>query len=202
VELPVDSDSPDLVVLLSGDGGWAGLVRDVSSVLNQSGFSVVGLDCFKYFWRQRTPDETAADLERIVAHYLAAWHKKKVVLAGYSRGADVLPAVVTRLSESRREGIPLLALVGAAATVRFQPSAFGLLNLPVGGPALPLMPDLEKLRDMRVLCFYGSEERDTICSTMSPTVATCVELPGGHHFGGDFEAIGRRIVAELQASSG
>jgi type IV secretory pathway VirJ component len=200
VELPVQSDSPYLVVLLSGDGGWAGLVRDVSGVLNQSGISVVGFDCLRYFWGRRTPEETAADLERVLAHYLAAWNKKEIVLAGYSRGADVLPAVTSRLPDSRQKDVRLLALIGAATTVQFQPSALGLLNLRLSGAVLPLMPDLVKLRGIRILCFYGSDERNTICSSMDPKLAACVELQGGHHFGGDFETIGRRIAAELGTS--
>jgi type IV secretory pathway VirJ component len=199
VELPVQSDSSDLVVLLSGDGGWAGLVRDVSAALNQNGLSVVGFDCLKYFWGQRTPEQTAADLERVLAHYLASWNKKTVVLAGYSRGADVLPAVIGRLPPERRKQLRLLALIGAATTVQFQPTALGLLDLRLSGTVLPLMPDLQRLRGLRILCFYGSDERDTICSSMDPGLAECLELQGGHHFGGDFEGIGRRIAAELGA---
>jgi type IV secretory pathway VirJ component len=201
VELPVQSAAPELVVLLSGDGGWAGLVKDVSAVLNQSGFSVVGFDCLKYFWGQRTPEDTAADLERLLAHYLADWGKSRVVLAGYSRGADVLPSVTTRLPEGRQKQLRLLALIGAATTVQFQPTALGLLNLRLSGSVLPLMPDLEKLQGLRILCFYGTDEHDTLCSSMDPRLAECVELQGGHHFGGDFEVIGRRIAAELRAGS-
>ena len=197
VELPVQSDSPDLVVLLSGDGGWAGLVRDVSAVLNQDGVSVVGLDCLRYFWGWRTPEETAADLERLLAHYLAVWNKKTVVLAGYSRGADVLPPVTTRLPVSRQKQVRLLALIGAGTTVQFELTVLGLLNLHSSGPILQVMPELEKLRGTRILCFYGSDEHDTICSSMDPSLAECVEFQGGHHFGGDFAAIGRRIAAEL-----
>jgi type IV secretory pathway VirJ component len=201
VELPVQSDSPELVVLLSGDGGWAGLVRDVSAVLNDSGLSVVGLDCLRYFWARKTPEQTAADMERLLDHYLSVWHKTGVVLAGYSRGADVLPATAVRLPEERRSQIRLIALIGAATSVQFEPTALGILNLHVSGPTIPLMPDLEKLRGTRILCFYGSDERDTICSSMDPELAECVKLEGGHHFGGDFQAIGRRIAAELTTPS-
>jgi type IV secretory pathway VirJ component len=201
VELPVLSDSPDLAVLLSGDGGWAGLVRDVSGVLNQNGVSVVGLDCLRYFWAKKTPEQTAADVERLLAHYLAAWNKKRVVLAGYSRGADVLPASTVRLPLERRGQIRLIALIGAATSVQFVPTALGILNLHDSGPSIPLMPDLEKLRGIRILCFYGSDEQDSICSSMDPRLAECVELQGGHHFGGDFETIGRRMASELATDS-
>jgi type IV secretory pathway VirJ component len=201
VELPVQSDSPDLVVLLSGDGGWAGLVRDVSAVLNQNGLPVVGFDCLKYFWGRRTPEQTAADMERVLAHYLAVWGKTGVVLAGYSRGADVLPPTTVRLPDDRRSQIRLLALIGAATSVQFEPTALGLLTLHLSGPTIPLMSEIEKLRGLHILCFYGSDEKDSICSSMDPKLAQCVELQGGHHFGGDFTTIGRRIVAELSADT-
>ncbi len=199
VELPVQSDSPDLVILLSGDGGWVGLVRVVGGVLNQSGISVVGFDCLKYFWAQRTPEETAVDLERVLAYYLEAWRKKRVVLAGYSRGADVLSPVIVRLPQSRRKQIGLLALVGPATTVQFVPTALGILNIQTSAPVLQVMPELEMLRGTRIVCFYGSDERDTLCSSMDPSLAECIELQGGHHLGGEFETIGRRIAAELGA---
>jgi len=201
VELPMQSDSPDLVVLLSGDGGWAGLVRDVSAVLNQGGLPVVGFDCLKYFWGRRTPEQTAADMERVLVHYLAVWNKTGVVLAGYSRGADVLPPTTVRLPDDRRSQISLVALIGAATSVQFEPTALGLLNLHLPGPTIPLMSELEKLRGLHILCFYGSDEQDTICSSMDPELAQCVELQGGHHFGGDFATIGRRILAELGADT-
>jgi type IV secretory pathway VirJ component len=201
IELPAQGNSPELVILLSGDGGWAGLVHDVSAVLNSNGLSVVGFDCLKYFWGRRTPEETAADLERVLAHYLAAWNKESIVLAGYSRGADVLPAVTTRLSPERRSQVRLLVLIGAATTVQFQPSALGLLNLRLSGAVLPLMPDLEKLRGVHILCFHGADEEDSICGSMDPSLAECVTLQGGHHFGGDYDQIGRRIASELASGS-
>jgi type IV secretory pathway VirJ component len=146
MELPVQSDSRALVVLLSGDGGWAGLVRDLSAVLNGKGVSVVGLDCLRYFWGKRTPEETAADPERVLARYLAAWDKEEVVLAGYSRDTDALSSVTTRLPAERQKQLRLLALSGPAPTVQFQPTALGLINVRGSGPLLPLVPDLQKLQ--------------------------------------------------------
>ena len=90
---------------------------------------------------------------------------------------------------------------GAATSVQFEPTALGLLNLHLSGPTIPLMSEIEKLRGLHILCFYGSDEKDSICSSMDPKLAQCVELQGGHHFGGDFTTIGRRIVAELSADT-
>ena len=64
---------------------------------SQSGMSVIGLNSRKYFWTARTPDGTTRDVERILRHYLQAWHKTEIALAGYSFGADVMPVIVNRL---------------------------------------------------------------------------------------------------------
>jgi type IV secretory pathway VirJ component len=199
VELRVESPLPYLAVFLSGDGGWAGLVREVSDVLNRGGVAVVGWDSLRYFWKTRSPEEASRDLERLLAHYLPAWNKTRVVLLGYSRGADVLPFLTAGLPEERRQEVALLGLIGASTSVHFRSAVAGLLDLPARGPALPLLPELQKLRGLRILCFYGAEERETICSAPDPALFQCVELPGGHHFGGDYAAIGRGIVSELAA---
>ena len=41
-------------------------------------------------------DEAALDLERVLRRYLTLWKKSRIVLMGYSFGADALPAMVNR----------------------------------------------------------------------------------------------------------
>ena len=54
----------------------------------------MGLDSLRYFWSPRTPDGLAADTNRMILYYLTHWAKKRVLLIGYSQGADVLPFAV------------------------------------------------------------------------------------------------------------
>ena len=89
IEVAAPGNGDTLVVLISGDGGWAGIDKELAAVLSKRGMPVVGLDSLRYFWRERTPDSTAADVDRLLRHYLAAWKKRAVVLIGYSQGADV-----------------------------------------------------------------------------------------------------------------
>ena len=66
------------MLFLSGDGGWASLDKTVATRLSQSGMSVIGLNSRKYFWTARTPETTTRDVERILRHYLQAWHKSEI----------------------------------------------------------------------------------------------------------------------------
>jgi type IV secretory pathway VirJ component len=197
LELPATSTTGLFAVFLSGDGGWADLDRRVSGRLIAGGLPVVGWNCQKYFWTSRTPEEASRDLERTLEAYLKAWNKHQVVLIGYSRGADVLPFLAARLPPARRRQVRLVALLGATTTVRFESLASDLLKIGPQAPELPLREEVEKLRGLRVLCFYGADEQDTLCAGMDPTLAECVRLPGAHHFGGDYAEIADRILAEL-----
>ena len=55
-------------------------------------------------------------------------------------------------------------------------------------------PEVEKLRGMRVICVYGKGETDSLCVALPNGLATLVARPGGHHFGGDYDAIVTRVL--------
>ena len=197
VELPADSTRPYLAVLLTGDGGWADLDRQVSARLVAAGVPVVGWNSLKYYWVQRSPEEASRDLERILGFYLAKWKKSRVLLVGYSRGADVLPFLASRLEPERLKQVRLLALLGPATSNRFEPLATEYTHLGTRAPALPLAPEVDKLRGLRILGFHGTDETDSLCRGADPGLLECVELAGGHHFAGAYAQIAERILAEL-----
>ncbi len=194
--------SRTLVVMISGDGGWASLDRDIGGVLADSGLSVVGLNALQYFWTRRTPDGTAADVARIIRHYLAAWDKDDVVLAGYSRGAEVLPFVADRLPLDLRARVRLVVLVAPArhTSFKFHPEDL-VLDVRHAGD-VQVVPEIERLGWARLLCFYGEDETDTACRAMQPATTgrawTTVALPGGHHFAGAYRTVGWDILRALR----
>ena len=98
-------------VLFSGDGGWAGIDRDVANVLASRGIPVAGWDSLRYFWTARTPSGVSGDLDRILRYYAQHWHKSKALVIGYSQGADVLPFAVNRLPATSRALVERTALI-------------------------------------------------------------------------------------------
>lgn len=196
VELPAPgSEDPRLAVILSGDGGWASIDREVGGALFQAGVAVVGLDSLQYFWSKRTPEQSADALARIVRHYLGAWKKERVLLIGYSRGADVLPFMTARLPPDLRERVALVALLGPAPSVEFEFHVADWLGGSGSRDALPTAPEVAKLRGLPLICVYGSGESESLCRDLDPALGARVELPGDHHFGGDYAGIARRILA-------
>jgi type IV secretory pathway VirJ component len=194
VELPAAGGSRTLAVVVSGDGGWANLDRQIGETLSQQGVSVVGVNSLKYFWRARTPDGAAADLSRILRHYMPAWGASRILLVGYSRGADVLPFMVSRLPEDLRDKVKLVALLGFSQRAGFELHLTDFFRGSRSG--LPTVPEIQKLRGMHVLCMYGSEETDSACRGLSPYLGSGIRLPGGHHFDGAYGEIARSILRE------
>lgn len=196
IEIPAPNGGGDLLaILLSGDGGWSGLASEVAATLQSHGVAVVGLDSLKYFWHERTPEEAARDLGRIIDHYVRQWHRPRVLLIGYSQGADVLPFMVNRLPADAHRRIVGMTLVGLGNEAFFEFHVSHWLATPTGG--LAVRPEIARLRIGRVLCIHGTREDDSPCPTLQGEGLRSVELPGGHHFDGDYGQVAATIMRGL-----
>jgi type IV secretory pathway VirJ component len=156
---------------------------------------VVGWDSLRYFWKARTPDSAARDLDRIIRHYLRQWGKSRVVAVGYSLGAETMPFIVNRLSPDTREKVALTALLAPGPEAFFEFHVSLWLGREHGG--LPLGPELRRLAGSNLLCVYGADESDSSCAGLTDPAFHIVRLPGGHHFDGDYEALGRYILEQF-----
>lgn len=198
VEVPATRGTSDtLVVFVSGDGGWAAIDREVSAVLAADGMPVVGLNALQYFWTKRTPDAASHDLGTIIDRYLAAWRKSRVLLVGYSRGADVLPAMVSRLPAETRTKIRMIALLGPSLKVEFE---FHVVDWMRNGSAgQPVKPEIDKLAAQRILCLSGEDDRASLCRELPGRQSVeVVVLKGAHHFDGGYDKLGHIILEHLK----
>jgi type IV secretory pathway VirJ component len=201
VEVPVPANAvPEpgsrlnsFAIIMSGDGGWAGLDQDVAAALSTKGIPVVGLDSLRYYWTARTPDGVAADTDRIIRYYLNHFGKQRVFLIGYSQGADVLPFAVNRLPAATRARVALAAVMGMSEHALFEFHLSGWISDDNSGPAT--LPEIERITGMPVLCIYGADEDDSLCPKLDPKRFTIVKLKGGHHFDGDYAGLARHILA-------
>lgn len=195
VEIP-SAGAKTLAIMISGDGGWAKIDRDIAGELTKNHVAVVGLNSLRYFWDGRDPATAARDLSRIADHYLAGWHCERIVLIGYSRGADVLPFMTSRLASSVLARVDLVALVAPSPTVEFQ---FHVADWFIdSNKGMPTKPEVQKLRGRNLLCVHGRDETDSLCTALDAGLAKSVALPGTHHFDGDYGAIARTILREMK----
>jgi type IV secretory pathway VirJ component len=187
--------SDELAVIVTGDGGWSITERGLSKAFVRQGIPVVGLSSLHYFWKRRTPDEASKDLERILRSYMTAWNKDHAILIGYSLGADVLAFMANRLPPDLLDRVRSIVLLGPAHMADFEFHISEWLGTHPRPTALPVLPEVEKLRGRKLLCIYGASEKDTLCPDLPPGLAHVVRLHGGHLVWRGIAAIGDTILA-------
>lgn len=220
VELPALTTAPAgeedlLVVIYSGDGGWWDLDQRLGAVFVERGIPVAGVSTFKYFWRYRAPQESAHDLDGLLDKYTAQWGKKRVLLIGYSFGADVLPTLVGLLRPDNRAKLSQLVLLSGSRDINFEIELEGYmqqgwwtththnflqwLNPVVHTPAMPPIAQLGGKPPMA--CYYGEEDADdSVCTDPHlPGFVTVYKKPGSHHFDENYEKLATELIQRMPA---
>lgn len=187
--------APRIAVMLTGDGGWAGLDRGVADALAAQGVRVVGFSTLKFFWQKQTPDATAQAVARVLAHYGKSEPDARFVLVGYSFGAGLVPVVANRLPEALRRRV--------FAGVMISPDDEAVFEIHVGDwfgsthhdEAMPIDPEIAASK-IPLVCVHGNDEDDGPCRRSHAAMREA-SLPGGHHYDGDYAALGALIVRSL-----
>ncbi|MGK6313472.1 virulence factor family protein [Neorhizobium sp. DT-125] len=187
-----------LAVIYSGDGGWRDLDSEVGGYLQSQGIPTIGVDSLRYFWSERTPQETADDLAKIIEHYRRHWGVENVLLVGYSFGADVIPATYNLLPAADKARVKQITLLGLSHEVDYEISVTGWLGVATAGKGGDPVADITKIDPKLVQCVYGTDEDDDPCPTLKDRGVEVVPIDGGHHFDENYQALGKRIRDSLQ----
>ena len=193
-EVPAPAGGDTFVVLYSGDTGWSTTPRGFSAELAAAGQPVVGIDALRYFVRRKSPEAAAADLAAVIEHYAAAWSRPRVILVGYSFGADSLPLIVEQLPAEVRAPVRLMALISPADRADMQFDGLSLIDLTLPG-ARPLAPALLTLGAIPAICIRAEHDPRAACDRFPPRVITSVHLPGFHRYHGQYQAVAQIILS-------
>jgi type IV secretory pathway VirJ component len=195
VEVPSAQHNDTVTLFLSGDGGWRDLDKDVAEDMAKSGYPVVGIDTLRYYWQHKSPEESAEDLVELMQYYRQKWGVKRFVLAGYSFGADVLPATYNRLPAEDQGRVDSMILLAFARSGSFEIAVEGWLGKE--GKEAPTGVELAKVPGAKVLCIYGAEETNESGCTEATNLGEKLQLPGGHHFDENYPALAQRLIKAI-----
>jgi type IV secretory pathway VirJ component len=116
-----------------------------------------------------------------------------VTVIGYSMGADVLPFALNRMSAATRSRVTAAAAIAPGMTAQFE---FHLTNwLGSDHDGLPIAPEVARLR-VPFTCIYADGDRGGICPDLDTTRYRVVNLPGGHHFNGDYARLAQELLMD------
>ena len=177
------------VVIISGDGGWGEIEKDLAAGFGVQRLPVARIDSSDAFSSEHPASEIARDVEALVHD------APQVILVGYSFGADLIPLIWPELSESSRHRIVTISLIAPThygstvidPTDRYDPTEI---------PMVALAEHHARLPADRLVCVFGTQERTsgiTSCPTPSLAKSHVIEVDGGHELGG--QAL--RIASEI-----
>lgn len=189
--------SKPLVVLATGDGGWAGIDKALAIAFAEAGLPTVGWSSLTYYWQPKTPEIAAKDLARILNVYMSKFARRDVILVGYSFGADVLPFLYNRLSAEHRSRVRGLALVSPSRTAAFEFHMAGWLGFD-SETEYAVGPEIKR-SGVRTICVSGESDEDRPCENARSPNAETVVLPGGHHLDGDYARIATEILRRFES---
>jgi len=202
-DLPLTEIAPQvagdnrIAIMLTGDGGWAGLDKGVAAVLAQHGVRVIGLSSLEFFWHKKDAAQITDAVSRIVAHYSARYPAARFALIGYSFGASLVPVVGNRLPAPQRARVAGGVMISPDDTAVFEIHVGDWFGSTQHADALPLAPEVARAK-IPLVCVYGSGESDEWCPAAAKLgPMTLVQLPGGHHYDGDYGRLGAAILAAL-----
>lgn len=200
VELPIAPRYDTLAIIYSGDGGWRDIDQKLGQYLQEAGVPVVGVDALRYFWSEREPAQTAADLSRIIAIYRARFGVSRVALIGYSFGANILPLTYSLLPQTDRDLVDLVSLLAPSRQADFEIAVTGWMGIAGAGKHGDPVEHLANLEAVKIQCIYGAAEKDSACRALqlrAPDGVQLVERPGGHHFDGNYRRLADVILARI-----
>ena len=186
----------DMVLMISGDGGWTGFDQQIASEFALHGIPVVGLNSLKYFWNKKTPAQTAQDALTLIEKYSSLWKKENIVLIGYSFGADVMPFIYNRLPESIKKRVHNIGLLSPSKDTDFEVHVSDLLNFGSSDRELKVPAEIEKMTDVKITCFFGKDEDDVPLNELPKITCKVVLLDGGHHYENSFDVIYKNVIPQ------
>ena len=204
LEFPADSGRT-VAVFLSGDGGWAELPREVAGGLVDAGVAVVGVDSRRYLETPRDAGRVAADVARAADAYAAAWGRERVLLVGFSRGANLAAFAASGVPPGLRARLAGVVLLAPGTHEKFR---FRLVDLvrrsadTAGVPVAPRIREIPLVAGPSVACVSGLREAAPVCAGLEGVPDIAVRLPdAGHHLGRDYPALVADVLRVLAGDS-
>ncbi len=183
------------VILLSGNGGWRDLDKFVTTYLVSKNISVLGLNTKQYLLSEKKPEQIAFDIETLMDRYGIKWKHDKVVLIGYSMGAEILPFAVNRMNGDHTKKIQNIILIGPWQKATFKVKLADYFYETNEGDEI--YPELLKIKHINTYVVCDDNEY-ALCLKPLDGLVDHDELAGGHHFGGDYASLSKLIGKRLK----
>lgn len=182
-----------LIIYISGDGGFNQFSTSLCTAIVNEGYQVLALDAKSYFWNKKTPGQSANDLMSSAEPFLLGNNQRKVILTGYSFGADVLPFIYNQLSVKFRQKILRILLLSPSGSTDFEIHWADML----GGNSkrtMDVLQEINNLGTLNTVLINGDDDESIQSGKVTLPNFNHEIIPGGHHYDGDIPALAKMMI--------
>lgn len=176
-----NKDGP-VALLISGDGGWYSFEQHIADHLADQGIPTLGLDSKKYFWNRKTPEETAGDMANVISYYSKLLGKERIMLIGYSLGAEIVPFIANRLPEEMKSKIVSSVLLSPDTYTDFEIHISNMMGMGNRQNTYNVIDEIIKMQALPTLIIFGDGEKSKVPGLLTGTAVKISVIPGDHHY--------------------
>lgn len=186
-----------LMFFISGDGGWYSFEQSISDKFLNIDIPTVGLDSKKYFWNRKSPQQSADDISNILHYYMTSWKKQKVILVGYSIGAEVLPFIFEKLPKDLQQSSNMV-LLSPDEMGDFEVHYSNMMGFESSDNRYNVLEELKKISNITsIKVIFGNDEHSKIPDTLSKYKISFAAIPGDHHYNNDYKAVFEAVLKDM-----
>jgi type IV secretory pathway VirJ component len=178
----IQKNDGSIALIISGDGGWYWFEQAIANHLATIGIPTIGLDSKKYFWKRKSPEETAVDMAKALSYFGKKWGKDKFILIGYSLGAEIVPFIINRLPGEIKSKIISSVLLSPATTTDFEIHISNMLGMGNRNNTYNVIDEIIRMQSTSSLIILGEDEKSMVPGLLSGTSVKIRTLPGDHHY--------------------
>jgi type IV secretory pathway VirJ component len=171
-----------VALIISGDGGWYSFEQSIADKLANLGIPTVGLDSKKYFWKRRSPEDTAGDMASLLNYYGKEFGRNRFMLIGYSLGSEIVPFIVNRLPEEVKLKIESTFLLSPETNTDFEIHISNMIGLGNRQNTYSVTEEIVKMQSVPTLCIFGDNENSRVPGLLVGTSVKTKIIPGDHHY--------------------
>lgn len=186
-----------VLLYISGDGGWNKFSATLIQQFSDDGFPVIALNAKSYFWERKTPQQTGTDVQALLNKYVKEWKRNKIVLLGYSFGADVMPFVYNNLAAEWQKKITHQVLLSPSPKTDFEIHISEMLGYRRKN-GMSVVDEINKITACHFLFLFGEEDDDFPMNEIKIKNYKNSTLPGGHHFDNNVNEVVSKIEQETK----
>ena len=187
------SSQTPFVIYISGDGGFNTFSTELCTAINKAGYSITAVSAKSYFWDKKTPEQTATNISAYLEKQFKNRKNQQLVLAGYSFGADVMPFIVNKLSDSIKMKLVTVVMLSPSTSTDFEvhwSDIFGYNKKRSMGVAA----EMNKMGSVKTVTIFGSDEGEFPVKNINLKNYSTETLSGGHHFDGNTDEVAKTMM--------